>query len=297
MNDSIIVGHNPFFGVDHLSQKRGNQKALQFEDVARIIDVLKYADSNGVKAMMMSTHPRARPLCNAIVNETSLRAWRIHPLVPYMQKYVRGANVKGMIGMLTDILGQASTGKKLQLFLRGGSGILGKNLEDVLRLLVDVELLPFKDINLGTVFLHDALTDLAVSLGAKEALELFVEHVQKSTGARAGLATKNLSLLCSVLDSTHKKNVPIMASFNGAGFYMNPSKEQCEKALRDSNVSLVAMNTLASGQLLPEAAYSYLAGFKEVKSVVVGFSREQHIDETVSAIRNNFGQRFTENNG
>ena len=71
MNDSIIVGHNPFFGVDHLSQKRGNQKALQFEDVARIIDVLKYADSNGVKAMMMSTHPRARPLCDAIVNETS----------------------------------------------------------------------------------------------------------------------------------------------------------------------------------------------------------------------------------
>ena len=30
--EKIILGHNPLFGVDHLSQENGNQKELRFED-------------------------------------------------------------------------------------------------------------------------------------------------------------------------------------------------------------------------------------------------------------------------
>ena len=39
----IILGHNPLFGVDHISQEKGNQKELKFEDKNLLTDVLSYA--------------------------------------------------------------------------------------------------------------------------------------------------------------------------------------------------------------------------------------------------------------
>ena len=47
------MGHNPLFGVDHLSQEKGNHKELKFEDTFLLTEVLNYANQLGVKAVMM----------------------------------------------------------------------------------------------------------------------------------------------------------------------------------------------------------------------------------------------------
>jgi hypothetical protein len=55
--DPIVLGHNSFFGVNHLSRERGRQRDALFEDTARILDMMRTAASLDVGAMMMSTHP------------------------------------------------------------------------------------------------------------------------------------------------------------------------------------------------------------------------------------------------
>jgi len=284
--DPIILGHNPFFGVDHLSQERGNEKAKRFEDVRHIVDMIRHCDGLGVQGIMMSTHPRAGGVCEALEREPSLREkWRLYPLVPYIQKYVRTANEKGLVNVVVDTLAQTSLEQKANIFLRAGRTVLGRDLREALCLLIDVEMVPFRRLPLGAVFLHDALTDLALGLDALSLLELFRDHVRQTYKVPAGFATKNVPRLRGELTRLGWSEVLVMASFNAAGFYMNPSAERCAEAVREPGLTMVAMNTLASGYLAPDDAYRYLAQFPAIRSVVVGVSRKDHAAETFAAIR------------
>jgi len=283
--DSIILGHNPFFGVDHLSQERGNEKAKKFEDISEVTQILHHCHDLGVRGMMMSTHPRATAICESFRNDTKLSQWRAYPLVPYIQKYVRGSNEKGLVNLVIDTLGQATMGQKLSMIFRGGVGFLAKDVKQALTLLIDVELLPFKGVNMGAVFLHDTLTDLALGLGLHPLLDLFRDHVEKTYGVQAGFVTKNLPMLRRALEARGWRNPLIMASFNSIGFYVNPSLEEVSGSLKQPGVNLVAMNTLASGKLNPEKAYKFLSPYSTVKSVVVGVSRKESATQTINAIK------------
>jgi hypothetical protein len=284
--DPILLGHNPFFGIDHLSQARGNEKAAQFSDVERIVAAMRMCHELGVRGMMMSTHAQAAPLCAAIVRDKRLAAeWRFYPLVPYMQKYVRGANEKGLVNVVLDTLGGTSVTQKFKLLVTGSRGIVSRDVQHGLKLLLDVELLPFKKLQLGAVFLHDALTDLALGLGVESVLNVFRDHIRQDYRVPAGLITKNVPFLRRRLHALGWDNPLVMAAFNAAGFWVNPSLPDCETAVREPGMTFVAMSTLAAGHLTPEAAYSYLGRFLEVAAVVVGMSNPRHADETVRAIR------------
>ncbi|MBI1892814.1 MAG: hypothetical protein HYS14_01690, partial [Candidatus Rokubacteria bacterium] len=284
--DPLIIGHNPFFGIDHLSAQRGNERSRFFEDVRRVVAVLRRCHDLGARAMMMSTHPRALAMTQAINADPLLsKEWRLYPVLPYVQKYVRGANEKGLVNLALDTLSQVSFGQKVGLFLRGSRGILVRDLQEMIRLLIDIEMAPFANGRLGAVFLHDVLTDLALGLRVDSVLALFREHVEAHYGVTAGFITKNVPLLRARLDAMDWDEVLVMASLNPAGFYVNPSLERCAAALERPGLTFVAMNTLASGQLSPEVAYSYLARFSAIRSVAVGLSRLDHAAETIDAIR------------
>jgi hypothetical protein len=72
----------------------------------------------------------------------------------------------------------------------------------------------------------------------------------------------------------------IMAPFNKVGFQMNPSREECEEALRECKHDVIAMSTLAAGYLKPAEAYEYLFRLPNIRSVVVGVSSKKHAEET-----------------
>lgn len=186
---------------------------------------------------------------------------------------------------MLDQVSKASIGEKLSLMLRGGTGLISKDVQQSLCLLVDLELLPFKGRQLGAVFLHDALTDLALGWGIDAFLEVFCEHVRKKHSAQPALTTKNVPLLRQRLDARGIKDVLVMASFNPTGFYVNPSLEECSAAVRQPGLRFVAMNTLASGTVKPDDAFRFLGQFPNVESIVVGMSRKEHAEETVAAAR------------
>ncbi len=283
--DKILLGHNPLFGVDHLSQERGNAKQQKFEDKSALVEVLRYAHSKGVKAMMMSTHPRSKVILDIVANDPVLKDdFTIYPLLPYIVKYVRQANEKGMFNVLTDLLSQAGTGKSLSMMFSGMTGLVGGNLYKMIKILIDIEMLPFKGHKIGAIFMHDALVDLALGLGCDEAFDVFREHIEKEYGVPGGLISKNVPLLRNRLDERGWDDYLIMAAFNKTGFYLNPSLDETIKAVQKPGMNFIPMSTLAAGAIPPKEAFEFIGQFPEIKSVVVGMSKKSHIDQTVDLI-------------
>ncbi len=286
MIDRILLGHNQFFGVNHLDAKVGDQKAAQFNQVQKIMDIINFCYDQDVKAMMMSTHERALLVAEEIQKSDRLREnLGIYLLVPYIAKYIKQANEKGIVNIVRDSLKETSFAGKLNMFMRGGMGLLTRDVKTMLKLLVDFEVAPFAILNLKAIFLHDALTDLALGWDMPDVLELFADHVEKKYNAIPAFCTKNLPRLMKLFERTHIKNPLIMASINKLGYQVNPSREAFEEALKKYDLQLLAMSTLAAGYLKPQEAYEYLFSLPRVDSVVVGLSSTNHAVETFSEIR------------
>jgi hypothetical protein len=284
--DRIVLGHNSFFGVNHLSKQHGADREAMFEDTQNIIRMMETASAANVTAMMMSTHPRASAVANVVRGSRELRDnWSFYPLLPYITKYVKQANEKGMVNIVLDQLKAAGWTQMLGILARGGLGALTKDYRHILATMIGLELAPFEGLKLHTVYLHDVLTDLALALDIPEVLELHATEIRKRFGARPGYATKNLPLLLERFQKYGFEKPLVLVQINKIGFGMNPSREACERALVDPGLEVMAMGTLASGYLKPKEAYEYIFTKPAVKSVVVGVSTPAHAAETFAAVR------------
>lgn len=284
--DPIILGHNQFFGVDHLSQQKGILRERHFSRTENIIELVKYCYDQDVRGLMLSTHDRIQQICPLIKKDADLRDnLSLYPVLPYIAKYVRQANEKGIVNVVMDQLSGVSLARKLSTLLRGGLGLFQKDIYKMIPSLIDLELAPFRGLRIKAIFLHQALTDLALGLDLKDIFLFYHDYIQKHYNCVPAYCTYNLPHLTRKLKEYGLPRPVIMAPFNKVGFQMSPSLTECEKCLKEENLDLVAMGTLASGYLNPEEAYSYLYSLPNVRSTVVGVSTKSHADETFNQIR------------
>lgn len=277
----VVLGHNQFFGVDHLSSQRGAQRAAYFADVQNVIAVIRLAHQAGANGLMLSTHPRAVAICDALRNDQQLRTnVQIVPLLPYAQKYVTKANEVGMVRAVTGTLSEASMRDRLGLGVDFVRTVLRRDPLDMVRALIRLELRVFQRLHVPVVFLHDAISDLLLSLGTPKVFDLYRSTLLKRFGVRAGVATKNLPFLLERFQAWGLEVPAVLTHVNKVGFHINPSREAHEKCLRDGHLDVMAMGTLASGFLKPIEAAAYVRQFPAVKSVVIGTSSPSHITET-----------------
>ncbi|MDW7681508.1 MAG: hypothetical protein SCK70_13160, partial [bacterium] len=118
MLDRILLGHNQFFGVNHLDAKAGSQKEAQFSEVNKILDIINFCFEQDVKAMMMSTHERAVLVADEIMKSEKLKNdLGIYLLVPYIAKYVKQANEKGIVNIVRDSLKDTNFQDKVGMFM------------------------------------------------------------------------------------------------------------------------------------------------------------------------------------
>ena len=282
----IVLGHNAFFGVDHLSAARGAERAAFFAEPRRILDVISSSVEMGAGGMMMSTHQRAEGVCDLLRAETSLaQRLRLYPLLPYAQKYITRANEVGLVNVAFEALAQTTLREKFSMGWQVAKGVVTKDLFAMISALVRLELKMFRGLDVGAVFLHDVLTDLLLALRLREVFAFYIEEIKAAHGADGAFATKNLPLLCRSFEEWQLPPPVVMTHFNKTGFHMNPSREGCEEAMRTHNPDVMAMGTLASGFLKPDEAYAYLATVPNIRSIVVGVSSPSHVAETFAAIR------------
>ena len=277
----VVLGHNQFFGVDHLSSQRGAERAAYFADVRNVLTVIRLAYQAGANGLMLSTHPRAIAICDALRKDEELRSnLQIVPLLPYAQKYVTKANEVGMVRAVTGTLSDASMRDRLGLGADFVRTVLRRDPIDMVRALIRLELRMFRRLPVPVVFLHDAISDLLLSLGAPKVFDVYRRTLQKRFGARAGVATKNLPLLLDRFATWGLETPVVLTHVNKVGFHVNPSLGAHEQCLRDGSLEVMAMGTLASGFLKPVEAAAYVRQFPAVKSVVIGTSSPSHINET-----------------
>lgn len=281
----IMLGHNAFFGTNHLSAARGAESAEYFSRVERVMNVVETGFEHGARGLMLSTHERAAGILDEIRNRPHLRdELRLYPLLPYAQKYIRRSNEIGMLNVVLESVSGISTGAKLKMLWDGVQSGLSKDAKPALRALIQLELKMFQGTRVGVVFLHDILTDLILAFGLRDIAEFYRDEVRKNFECEAGFTTKNLPTLTARFQEWGIDAPIVMTHFNKVGYNMNPSREACETAAAGSDISILAMGTLASGFLSPEDAYRYLSTVSNIDSVVVGASSSAHISETFEAI-------------
>lgn len=270
-----------------MSQERARERQAQLNS-EREARVLRTAFTNGASGFVFSTHPAHLEVFRLIESEDPGLAFDLYPLIPYAQGYVRAATEKGMIGMLYDVMGQLSFGGKVKALVGGGVSALTMNPKKMLTTFVDLELDRFLRIappraKLRAVFLHEIVVDLALAFQLKDILAGYIDHINDQYDVKAGLVTRNFPRLMKFLDDNAIpfNRLVLMTPFNKLGFQMNPSREDCEKALAErTGLDVIAMSILAAGLLNLEEAASYVESLRNLKSVVVGVSSEAHATQT-----------------
>ncbi|MDD5446580.1 MAG: hypothetical protein PHY36_01685 [Methanocellales archaeon] len=248
------------------------------------MDIIKICSDMGVNGMMLSTHHRAKDILDLVADEGLSDKLKFYPLIPYAQGYVRKVNEVGIIGLLNEILKPAGMSDKFKILFKGGISFLRKDFIKLLETLLDIELLAFNGFNVKAIFLHNVLTDLGLALQAEEIFGFYIDHIKENYNVVPAFGTMNFAKLVKSFDEWGIKKPLVMASFNKVGFQMNPSREECELILRDYDVDILAMSTLAAGYLNPKDAYEYLFSLPKIKSVVVGVSTREHAEETFNII-------------
>lgn len=286
MIDQILLGHNQFFGVNHLAANAGNERAAYFSDMDRIMEMINFSHDQGVKAMMMSTHERALFISEELQKDARLKDLGIYLLLPYAAKYIKMANEKGLVNIIKDSLSDTTAKEKFGMFWRGSVGVVKKDAAKIITSLIDVEMAQFSKLNLKAVFLHDVLTDLILGWDMPEIFKVFYDHVSKRYNAIPAFCSKNLPKIIDSLETVGIENPLIMASINKIGYQVSPSLHAFEECLRTKKVRLLAMSTLAAGYVKPKEAYEYLYSLPNIESTVVGVSKKHHATETFSIIQN-----------
>jgi hypothetical protein len=286
--EHILLGDNPFFGVDHLSQERARHKAAQSQNFDNMFEVIQYSLNAGAKGMVASTYPKLRDFIDYISTKSDLiNKIEFNPIVPYTQGYVLKINEKGMVRTLMDILNPPTNlQNKLRILTKGGLGAIRKDIFELFKVFIDIELARLHNAKIRTVFLHDVLTDLALSLNLKDIFDTFYNYLHDEHGIEAGLITKNFPKLVTKLDEWDSKFSVIMTSFNKVGFQMNPSRQECENCLANYDGNVIAMSVLAGGYLKPEEAYDYILSQPKINTIVIGISSLTHAKDTFDLFLN-----------
>jgi hypothetical protein len=286
--DRVVLGDNQFFGINHMSQDKAQNQAERFSNLQAILDVYEIAIDEGVRAIMLNSNARAGEICDAFranANRHSGIAW--YPSIPYPHKYANLVSEKGIVATLSHVLfDRSSSAGALNLIAKGGSAILGKDAVRMMQLLVDLEMKPFRDLNVRVVFLQNVITDLLLGLGLRVMFEEYCDYIRRRYGVLPGLITQNMPFLKRKLEEWGITDIVICASFNEIGYLMSPDVEayiSCATANDPSRYQLMAMSTLASGAIAPARAYRFI-NRQSIQSVVFGASSRGHIRESVALI-------------
>src|SRR5215469_15844032 len=279
----LIFGDNQFFGINHMSEDKAQAQSERFCRLTSIIKVIDHAYDAGIRDFMFTTHDRVSQICD------HFRQWpqryqglRLYPAMPYAHKYANLVADKGIMGAVVDVLrGDGSASGAMRAAVRAGMGALQQDPIAVMRLLIDAELRTFRGLHVEAIFLQNIVTDLLFGLRARQAFVEFTTYARQRHGVDAGFITMNLPALGDYLAECGIERPLLCASFNKAGYLMNPSRESYEAFVSTRTQRFVAMSVFASGAVPAQEAVEYVEGFEGVEAVLFGASSSVHIDETV----------------
>ena len=279
-----IIGHNSFFGINHLNYQKGVNTANKFGKYEKIINLLEFAKKENVNQLMISTIEEGKGLISEIDSNKNFSDLKYHILLPYINKYVRLTNEFGIIGTLKQIYETNSLISNFKFGYNFINFLTTSNIENIISSLVEIETNYFDKNKISSIILHDSLTDIIVSLKKKDILNSYIKTVKEKFKCKVGFATKNLPQFLNLIEDYIDDDLMILTHINKIGFEMNPSKEEVEKVLINCKHEIICMSILASGSIPADEAFSYIKNLKIPNySTVVGCSTKSHLAKYISS--------------
>ena len=276
--DRVLFGDNQFFGVNHMSEEKARAQQMRFQDLQRVIEVLDAAYRNGIRTFMCTTHDRVAEICDYLrANRHKYPDYRLYPCMPYAHKYANAVTEYGMVDALRRFLPDDGA---IGTMLKGGVALATKDIDTIMRLLIDAEMKMFDGLDTPVIFMQNVIVDLLLGLGMKSVLRIFHDHVRERYQAEPGYITMNLPALLDVLDEVGIENPVVCANINKIGFRMCGGIALYERTIATRRFRPVAMSVLASGALQPREAIEYVCAQPQIESIVFGASGSANIQET-----------------
>jgi hypothetical protein len=275
----LILGHNQFIGISHISEEKSREKERQFSKVENIYRVVEQASDLGYKNMIIETHPKMLEFINYYEkNQTFDMDFYLQ--VPYVQGYIQKINERGIQGFALDTVKQTGFIKTGHIAFKGALGLLMSDYSSIIHSVLNLEISPFTKVNIKAVMLHNVMTDLFLSLGAEDAFSDYISNIKK-IGLDYGFATLNFPLLTGRFKQWDIAPPLVMTPVNPRGFDMNPSIETVSEALRQYRGDIIAMNILGGGAFPLQESKNFLNSFENIQYCVIGASSYNHLRENI----------------
>lgn len=282
--DRLLFGDNQFFGVNHMSEERARAQAMRFQDFSAMMQVLDDAQDAGIHTFMCTTHERISEVTARVRSDPErYGAFAFFPCMPYAHKYANAMTELGPLGALKSFL--PADQSLVGLALQGGAAVARKDVEALIRMLVDAEMTMFEGVSTPVVFLQNVVVDLLLGLGFDDAFTMFADHVRSRYGSEPGFITMNLPRLLDTLERVGVRNPIVCSNLNKLGFRMSGGVDEYERVLAEREFRAVAMSVYASGAIPPYEAFEWIVAHPRIESVVFGASSAAHIRGTVRVAR------------
>lgn len=277
--DRLLFGDNQFFGVNHMSEEKARAQAMRFQDFSAMMKVLDTAYDEGIRTFMCTTHERIAEVADRVRADPERYAgFTFLPGMPYAHKYANAMTELGPLGAVRSFL--PADQSLLSMALQGGRALAKKDVETIIRMLVDAEMAMFDGLSTPVIFLQNVVVDLLLGLRFDEAFAVFADHVRTKYGAEPGFITMNLPLMLDTLERVGLNSPIVCSNMNKLGFRMSGGAEEYEKALQERDFRAIAMSVYASGAIPPLEAFQWVAEHPRIESVVFGASSATNIRGT-----------------
>ncbi len=277
---NLILGHNQFIGISHISEERSRERVEKFSSIENIYKVVEKAADVGFKGMIIETHPIMLEFLNYYKKNRTFEM-DFYLQVPYVQGYIKDMNEKGLSGIISEVVQRGGLQTASVMALKSMINYAKKDYLSIAISALQLELSPFTDIKVKTIFLHNVLTDLLLSLNAKEPFIEYLEYIKEKLNMTPGFITLNFPMFKERTQEWKFKPTHVMTPINMMGYDMNPSKKAVEYALRTYGGKIMAMNVLGGGAFPVEDVFSYLSSISNIHSCVIGASSETHLKDLV----------------
>ena len=282
----IILGDNPFFGVNHRSQEQAAKYLDEKGDFSNAVEVIRAAQSVGVNKVMLSNHADLIDLLKKLREVDPAAADRIEIalVVPYAQKFNQIVGSEGVIGIIKEVpfFQMARSGATALL-----SALFGRqtNIEGLIDILVQMELACIGEFEprVKALCVHNIVADLCLGLNKLDFVVQFCRVVRKR-GYSPVVITQNPIPFDNVLPA----DVALCFSYNVAGFMVNPSLAEVRESLGTSR-ELWAMAILASGAASLEQAMKD-EFLKKFSAVLYATSKPSRALQSIPALRESTSQ-------
>jgi len=280
----LILGHNQFIGISHISEDKSRDREQFFSKVENIYRVVEEASELGYRDMIIETHPRMLEFLRYYENHRTFDM-NFFLQVPYVQGYVKKMNENGLRGILFDLIKRAGFTRTARIALGASIDYLKRDYNALGLSLLKFEIAPFEGFEIKSLLLHNVVTDLLVSLNASRILREYYHFVMDDIDLEPGFVTLNFPLMNKVFKAEEITPSWIMTPVNPSGFDMNPSKGIVEAAIREYAKPIIAMNILGGGSIPIKESATYLKSFDSIECAVIGASSSNHLRESLCVLK------------